>query len=103
MEDREGELELALMAVGFIAVCSVLNNFRLRKQLKKTQSLLKRVQTTPRLRGRRTLELDRCVDRAQMRVTMKMREPCVEIDEIEAAMRQEEEFLDIVQNYRTSK
>lgn len=103
MEDREGELELALMAVGFIAVCSVLSNFKLRKQLRKTQSMLDMTRRIGRKRQSRDMETQRCVDRANMRVTMKMREPCTTLDEIEAVMREEEQFLDIVQNYRTNK
>jgi predicted Holliday junction resolvase-like endonuclease len=100
MEDREGELELALMAVGLIAVCAVLSNFKLRKRVKSMQQRLERVQMN---RHRISQETQRCLDQANMRVAMKMREPCTTTQEIEAVIRDENEFLDIVHNYPKKK
>lgn len=103
MEDREGELELALVTVGFIAVCAVLSNFKLRKKVKQTQRNLDALRRIRRTNQDRTMETQRCLDQANMRVAMKMREPCTTTQEIEAVIRDENEFLDIVQNYAKRK
>jgi predicted transposase YdaD len=99
MEESDEGFKIAFIAVAIIAGCSVLSNIKLRKQLKKSQKVNIAMRMRSRKEGHMTdLEVARCLDQAHMRIALKMREPCVTVEEIEAVVREENEFLDIVRN-----
>lgn len=97
MEESDEGFKVAFIAVAIIAGCSILGNIKLRKQLKSSQRANLAMRMRSRNKGHMTdLEVARCLDQAHMRIAMKMREPCVTVEEIEAVVREENEFLDIV-------
>jgi predicted transposase YdaD len=101
MEESDEGFKIAFIAVAIIAGCSVLSNIKLRKQLKKSQRANIAMRRYSRNKGHLAdLEIARCHDQAHMRIAMKMREPCITVEEVEAVVREENEFLDIVRNHK---